>query len=142
MPYLALSPVATAVYTALNVAGLTALATGGVHDTVSQPPPLPCVLVEVDERDVRGFGTGGLPEVRIRVHAFTDRGTTAAGGMKQAQQIIAKVIELLRDQSLTVTGYTQAGAVFYDDTVLVGDEIVNGVLVHELVANFRIYVEE
>lgn len=137
MAYLSLSPVSVALYSALNVAGMTALATGGIYDDVPQAVTFPFVFYEVQERDVRGFGTGGLPEVTLRVHAFSQSTTMAA-----AQSIIAKAIELLRDQALTVTGYTQAGRVFYDETVPLSDQIVNGVKCHELVASFRIYLEE
>lgn len=137
MAYLALGPVSVGVYTALNVAGLTALATGGISDDTAQATSLPFVWYEVSERDVRGLGTGGLPEVELRVHAFS-----SYQGMKEAQSINQKVIQLLRDQSITVSGYTQAGKVFYDETVALPNEMLNGVKVHELVSFFRIYVEE
>ena len=136
MPFLALSPVSAAIYTALNVAGVTALAPGGVHGDVPQPAVFPFVWFEVQERDVRGFGTGSLPEVALRVHAFS-----TYEGPYEAQTIIAKVIELLKDQALTVAGYAQCGLVFYDETVALPDEAINGVKCYELVALFRIYVE-
>ncbi len=137
MAYLALSPVSVGIYTLLNVAGLTALATGGVHDNLPQGRTLPAVWYEVLERDVRGFGTGGLPEVTLRVHTFS-----TYEGLKEAQAINQKVIQLLRDQVVTVSGYRQAGLIFYDETILLPDELLNGVKVKELVSNFRIYVEE
>jgi hypothetical protein len=136
MAYLALSPVSAALYGKLNVSGLTNLATL-YGDALPQAPALPCVHFEVMERDVRGFGGGGMPEVAVRVHVYS-----AYSGFKEGQAIAAKVIELLRDQSLTVTGYRQGGTVFYDDTVLLSDELVNGVVCHEIAINFRIYVEE
>lgn len=136
MAYLALKPVSAAVYGVLNVAGLTALA-AVVGDDIPQGQALPYVWFEVREADKRGFGTGGLPEVELRVHAFS-----AYQGMTEAQSIIQKVIELLRDQSLTVSGYAHCGQVMYDETVTVPDEVVNGVRVKELVAFFRIYVQE
>lgn len=137
MAYLALSPVAVGIYGLLNVVGLTALATGGIYDDVPQGVTFPFVFYEVDEHDMRGFGTGGLPEVSLRVHAYS-----TYEGSKEAQGIVQKVIQLLRDQSVTVSGYTQCGRIFYDDTVMLPDEIVNGVKCRELVAMFRIYVEE
>lgn len=137
MAYLALSPVSAAVYSTLNVSGLTALAAGGIRDDVPQSTAFPFVWYEVRETDRRGLGTGGLPEVELRVHVFS-----TYAGMKQAQEIAAKVVELLRDASLTVTGYAQCGRVFYDDTVSLPDEILNGVHVRELVVLFRIYVQE
>jgi hypothetical protein len=132
-----LSPASVAVYAALNVASLQALAPGGIYDDVPQAPTYPFVWYEVRERDVRGFGTGALPEVELRVHAFS-----TYQGMREAQLIVDKVIELLRDASLSMTGYEQAGRVFYDDTVALTDEDVNGVKVKELVASFRIFGRE
>ena len=138
MAYLALSPVSVGIYTALNVAALTTLAPGGIVDDVAQGTSFPFVWYEVREsRDVRGFGTGGLPEIELRVHTFSQY-----EGMKEAQAINQKVIELLRDQAITVTGYDQAGLCFYDETVPLPDEELNGVKVKELVSFFRIYVEE
>ena len=133
---LALSPATAAVYGALNVAAMTALAPGGVHDDVPQPAVFPFVLLELRERDLRGLGTGSLPEVEISVHAFS-----TSEGMKDAQAIAAKAVELLKDAALTVTGFTQAGRVFYDETIPLPDQLVNGVKCHELVVRFRLYLE-
>ena len=137
MATLALSPVSVAVYGALHVAGLTALATGGIYDDVPQAPTFPFVWYEVSERDQRGFGTGGLPEVTLRVHAFS-----TYAGAAQVQSLIAKVVELPKDVSLTVTGYRACGSVFYDETSEIFDELLNGVKVKEQVAHFRIFVEQ
>lgn len=137
MAYSVLSPVSAAVFGKLNVAALLALAPGGVVDDVPQNPTFPFVLYEVSEREVGGFGLGALPEVTLRVRAYSQY-----AGMKDAQTIIAKVIELLRFQSLTIMGYDQCGQVFWDDTVTLPNEELNGVKVHEVVANFRIYAEE
>lgn len=137
MAFLALGPVSVAVFGLLNVAALTSLAPGGVTDDPQQGITFPFVWYEVSEREQRGFGTRGLPEVELRVHVFS-----TYEGMKEAQTITAKVIELLRDQALTVTGYTHCGHVFYDETVLLPNEELNGVKVREIVSMFRIYVEE
>ena len=93
--YLSLSPVSVAIYTALNVAGLTALAPGGAHDSVPPNTAYPFVLFEVSEDAQLGvFGTapgsGQLPEVRLRVYVFSQ-----AKGMKECQDVLAKVRELL-----------------------------------------------
>jgi len=138
MAYLSLSPLSAALYAALNVAGMTALVGSRIYDDVPRNPTYPFVWFEVGEpRDVRGFGTGGMPEVGIRVHAFTQY-----QGEKQGQTILAKAIELLRDVSLTVTGYQQAGQVFYDETVVLRDQEIEGVKVQESVAVFRTYLKE
>jgi hypothetical protein len=136
MPFCALSPVAVGVYSKLNVAALTALVPGGIYDDVPQPAVFPFVLTEVRERETRGFGLGSLLEVELRVHAYS-----TYQGPKEAQAIIAKVIELLKDQTITVSGYTQGGQVFYDEAVLLPNEEINGVKCYEIVAMFRIYVE-
>lgn len=138
MAYLSLDPVSSGVYTALNVASFTALATGGLSDDPAQGVAFPFVWYEVREvQDVRGFGTGGLPEVELRVHTFSEY-----QGLKEAQAINAKAIELLRDQAITVSGYRQAGLVFYRETVPLPFQELNGVTVHELVSTFTIFVEE
>lgn len=135
--YSALSPVSVAVFTALNVAALTDTATGGVRDDVPQNPTFPFVFYEVQEDDLGGFGSSPhFAEVELRVHVFSVQETLA-----QAQTIGAKVVELLRNVSLTISGYTHAGKVFYDRTVLLGDELLNGIKVHELVVFFRIAAE-
>lgn len=137
MASLALSPVAVAVYGKLNVAAVTDLATGGVHDDVPQAPTFPFVWYEVSEREGRGFGTGGFPEIEIRVHVFSQY-----EGMSEAQSILLQAIAALKDKSLTVSGYTQAGLVFYDETVSFPNEEILGVKTHEAVAMFRTYVEQ
>lgn len=143
MAYLSLDPVADAVLVLLNVTGLTTLLGSGtrIHDDVPQNPTFPFVWYEVREsRDMRGFGTGGFPEVELRVHAFSS--SDDYNGMQQVHEIIQKVIELLRDQALTITGYNHAGGIFYDDTILLPNEEIAGVKCRELVARFRIYAQE
>lgn len=138
MAYLSLSPLSVALYTALNVAGMQALVGSRIYDDVPPAPTYPFVWFEVREaRDVRGFGTGGMPETLIRVHAFS-----TYRGEKEAQGIVAKAIELLRDQPLTVSGYEQAGRVFYDETIPLRDQEIEGVKVQEIVAVFRAYLKE
>lgn len=139
MAYLSLSPVSVAVFNKLNVAGLTALVSTRIWDSVPRTgATFPFVLYEVWEpRDARGLGTGGLPEVEIRTHVFSEY-----DGLKEAQSIAQKCIELLKDQALTVTGYTQAGLVFYDRTELPIDEIIEGRKCQEIVSFFRTYVQE
>lgn len=139
MAYLSLSPVSVGVYNLLNVAGMTALVGTRIYDDVPQAPTFPFLWYEVREnKDMRGFGTGAFPEVEIQLHAFSQY-----EGAKEAQDITAKGIELLRDQPLSVTGYAQAGRIFYDPpAVLLPNEIIAGVKCREMVARFRTYVEE
>jgi len=137
--YSALSPVSAAVYTALNVASLTALAPGGVGDDIAQGTGYPFVLYEVHETRGGGLGTkpgqGQLPEIDLIVHVFSQ-----FEGLSEAQSVMAQVIHLLADPP-TVTGYG-SWAIFHDETINLGDQIVAGLKVKELVARFRLYVEE
>lgn len=137
MAFLALEPVSAAVYGLLNVAALQALAGGGIYDAAPAGVGFPFVTYEVQEEEQRGFGGGGLPEVQLRVRAYSKH-----EGMQEAQRIIAKVIGLLKDQALTVAGYTQCGRVFYDRATPIAKSVVQGIECRELVADFRIYVEE
>ncbi len=140
MAYSVLGPVSVAVVAKLNVAGLTALIGDRLYDDLPQAPTYPCVWHEVQEEDVRGFGTGALPLVRLLVHVYAS--TAHYEGMAQAQAIAAKVVELLKDQALTISGYEQAGLVFHDETVSTPEEQIAGVKVRELVARFRIFARE
>lgn len=139
----ALSPVSAAVFGVLSAdATLMAATVGGWHDTAFQPnqTTFPAALFTAQERDVRGFGTGGLPEVTLRTHVFTK--ATDRVGMRTAQEINRQAIALLKDAALTIAGYAQAGLVFFDETVGPFTTDINGVLCFELVSNFRIYAEE
>lgn len=132
----ALSPVAEAVFAVLQDATLQALTPGGWHDDLPRAPEFPCGYVDLRERDARGFGTGNLPAIELRTHALS-----AYGGLRQAQAIDARVVALLKDQPLTVTGFTMCDRIFYDETMLLADQEILGEKVHEVVSMFRLYVE-
>jgi len=137
-----LAPVADGVYAALALdATLQSLAPGGVFADVPADPAYPFIWIEVSETEQRGgFGTkpgqGALPEVELRVHVFQSDG----GTIRDAQLVMERVIALLADPP-TVAGYTTC-AIFHDTTIALAAEELNGVKVHELVALFRLYVEE
>lgn len=143
MAYLSLGPVSVAVFAALNVAGLQALVGQDadsryrIYDDVPPAPTFPFVWYEVKEREMGRMGGGGFPEIELRVHVFS-----TYQGAKEAQAITQKAIELLRDQALTISGYNQAGKVFYDDTQLLNDQIIAGVKCREMVAMFHTFAEE
>lgn len=138
MAFLALLPVSVAVFTTLNVSALQALVSTRIWDGVPQAPVFPFVFYEVREREERGMGSGyGLPEVELMVHAVS-----SYEGLQQAQAIMQQCIELLRDQTLTVSAYAPCGRVFYDETLLLPEADLNGVPVRELVARFRLYLQE
>jgi hypothetical protein len=132
--YSALSPVSAAVYGALNVAALTAIAPGGVHDDVAQSTGFPFVLYEVSETPRPAFGAGFQPRIDLTVHVYSQY-----AGMAEAQGVLAKVVELLSTPPAVVA--FSSWAIFYDDAIEVGDELIAGVKCKELVGKFRIYVE-
>lgn len=132
------SPLTEALIAALQTDAIQAAALGGVWEDVPQTPAYPFVLVEVaPEVDVRGFGTGGMPQVDILTHVYSK-----TGSRREAQQLAALVVSALKDASLTVTGYQQAGRVVYRETVPIQDEELLGEKVHELVSRFTYWGEE
>jgi hypothetical protein len=142
MTLTAANPVGEAVYGVLQDSTLQALVEGRVFAELPPDVAYPCVYYELfREQDIRGFGTGGLPEVDLRTHVFTTRGGGLSGAV-EAHEINRQVVALLKDADLTVTGYQQCGRVFYRETVALNDEEIAGVRVHEVVSLFTVYVEE
>ena len=140
MSYTALSPVSAAVYAALNVSAVTSLLGGGISDDRPQTSAYPCIWFEAAEAEqLGGFGTrpglGMLPEIDLRVHVLS-----TYQGLKQAQTIMEQAINALKTAP-AVTGY-DSWAIFHDRTIPLQDELEAGVKVKELVAFFRLYVEE
>ncbi len=143
--YSPLSPVSAGVYTALNVPALLALAPGGVHDDVPQGTTFPCVRFELSEEYAPAFGghsgsgPGSMSRLRLRCSVYSQY-----AGMKEAQGIVAMLRQLI-DGPLTptivATGYT-VWAAFCQQTQPVGDEVLGGVKVKELVAEWTLEVEE
>ena len=72
--------------------------------------------------------------VDLRVHVFS-----IFQGYSEAQHVMDKVLQLLADPP-AVTGYS-SWAIFHDETVALGDSVIAGVKVKELVALCRLYVE-
>lgn len=142
MPYTAAAPVSEAIFERLQDATLAQTLVGGVFGDVPESPTYPFCWYEIfRERDARGFGLGGLPEIEMRTHVFSERGGSL-GGVSEAREANRQIVGLLKDAVLTVTGYTMCGRVFYRETVTLPDEELNGVKVHEVVSIFTIYVEE
>ena len=137
--YSSLAAVGTAVLGALNVPAYLALSPGGVRDDIAQSTGYPVTLYTLSERVVGGIGSGPgtarTLEVDIRVHVFTQH-----GGWARAHVVMAKAIELLKSPP-AVTGFG-SWAIFHDDTVQLQSQVVAGVLVNELVSNWRLYVSE
>ncbi len=136
MANLSLSAVSVGIYTALNVAGRTALVSTRIYDDLPRTPTYPCVLYTVDETEARGLGTTELPELDLRVSVFSQSATGA-----EAQAIVAKVKDLLKDQVISVSGYQQAGRIVWRDTVKIGETEINGEKVREWVVLFTFWME-
>lgn len=133
----ALTPVAEAIYAALQTTAMDAALSGGWHGDVPPDYTLPFGWIEVfSERDLRGMGTGELPEIDVRLHVFSD-----VGSRQQAQEATRVMKAILRDATLTITGYTQAGHLTFRETVALQDESLNSVKVHELVSTFTVWCE-
>jgi hypothetical protein len=138
MTLTAASPLGEAVYTLLQDATLQTALGGRLYDAVPADTVRPCALYEVlNERDIRGFGAGGLPEVDLRTHVWSD-----IGSMSEAQSLNRQIVALLKDAAVTVTGYAQAGRIVYRESVTLPSEILNGMAVHEVVSIFTVWVEE
>lgn len=133
---LSMSAVAVGVYTALNVAGLTALVSTRIYDSVPRNPTYPFVAYAIDKREARGMGTTELPELTLRVSVFSKSETQA-----EAQAIVAKVEQLLADATLTISGYRMAGKVVWRESFDLGETEINGVKSREWVSQFTVWCE-
>jgi hypothetical protein len=133
----AINATLTALYAALNVAGMTALATGGVYNGVPQRAAFPYVWIgSVTENRLDCFQKPGK-DLTVQVHVFS---TTA--GDKEAAGIVSKAIDLLHYQALTVANHTLI-ACQYEQTVDAGAEDEAGIgMVRHLVATFRVQLEQ
>lgn len=135
--YSALGPTSQALFAKLQDPALLAVLTGGWFDDVPATFTFPFGWYELNEEDAGGIGPGAFPLVTIRTHIYSQY-----GGMTQAQEANRLTIKQLRDQTLAVDQYNAAGLIFWDDTILLPDEELNGMKVHELVSTFRIYLDE
>jgi hypothetical protein len=140
----ALAPVSAAVFAALNVAALLALAPGGVSDAIPQPATYPLVFFEVStSKQLGGFGTypghKDVPECELRIHVFS-----AQPNVSEAQGIVNAALGLIYvPGALSVAGYTVcANQPMTDVQILnLGDQVIANVVVHEEVAIVRLIVE-
>lgn len=140
MPAIVLSPIATGIYTALNVSAITSLAAGPYDTEVPQAPTFPIVWFIAREENARGMGRGGLRKIWIRVHAAAN-GSATLGPAKQLQGILSAVVNSLEDATLTLDGATQGGEVFYSDTTEPFASEIGGAACWEAVANFYTFAE-
>ncbi len=130
-------PVTEAIVGVLQDATLQA-AVRWLGDSLPEDCPRPCVLLEVlSETDTRGFGTGNLPELDFRTHVFSE-----IGSLVQAQAINTQIVALLKDATLTITGYALCGRIVWHETVTLQDQELNGIKVHEVVSLYTIWAEQ
>lgn len=136
----ALQPVSEAVFTMLQAdPDLVSLASGGIYDVVPESPNYPFVWYEVGRPiDARGFGTCSLPQMEVRTHTYT-----VGGQMLEGFVINGRIVTALADQLVPVdpTVWKPAGLVLSEAEVVLPDEELRGLPVHEIVAIFRLYVE-
>lgn len=133
----AINAALAAVYAALNVAGFTALATGGVYNGAPQRAAMPYAWVgSPTENRLDCFQSPGK-DVTVQVHAFS-----VERGDKEAAVIISKAIELLHYQPLTVANHALIGCQ-YEQTFDGGMDVEDGLgQVRHLVATFRLQLEQ
>lgn len=133
----AVVPVLTAVYTALNVAGMTALATGGVHNGLPKTVTFPFVRIGdvTQERNDYHGGQAGK-DVLVRIHVFDNTTSDLRVG-----NIVSKALELLHYATLTVSGHTLVSSQYQQD-YLAGNENINGVEVRHQVVEILVTVRQ
>ncbi len=143
--YSPLPPVSAAVFTALNVAALLAIAVGGVVDASQLGTATrPYVFFEVSNpTQLGGFGTwpghGDVPKLELRVHAISDQ-----PNVSESQAVLALCVQLLYQVgALSVSGYTVCANQPMTDIqrLNLGDQLIAGVVVHEEVAIIPLIVE-
>jgi len=137
MAVASVQPVSVAVHALLDVTAFNALSTyDGPALKQDDIYPRSYYTVRGEDED-RGFGTGTLPRVEIWVHGVTNKRSYA-----ECHAIVSKAKELLGDVSFaSVTGFTQAGQIFFERIVDVSPYEINGKPIRESVAQFYTWVE-
>lgn len=131
------SPVLEAINGLLQDATLQAALGGRCGDSLPEDVARPCTLFSLaSETDMRGLGTGNLPQCEIRIYTFSE-----IGSLTEAQAINQQIVSLLKDASITVTGFAQAGTIVYRSTNTFPDSLLNGLKVHEVVSSYTLWVE-
>ena len=132
----ALEAVLTAVYTALNVAGMTAVCAGGVHNGVPATTVFPYLRIgEAVETREDCMGAPGK-DVLVRLHVFSQERSDL-----QTMRIVSKAVELLHYAAVSVAGHVLM-ACQYQQTYAAGTENIGSVETRHHVAEFRILVRQ
>lgn len=133
----AANPVLEAVNGLLQDATLQA-AVKWIGDSLQEDVGRPCALFSLaSERDQRGLGTGNLPECELRTYVYSE-----IGSLVEAQEINRQIVNLLKDQVITATGFSACGTIVYRETNTFPDSELNGIKVHEVVSTFTLWVEQ
>jgi len=106
--------------------------------TVASTDDFPFVWVELaNETNRSGLGRGPwLMEIDVRIHTFS-----TFVGMAEIQRINTEIVDLIRQSTLTVLTW-HPWATPHDRNTLLPFEQLAGIKATELVAMFRLYVEE
>ncbi len=86
---------------------------------------------------MRGLGMGNLPECELRTYVYSE-----IGSLVEAQEINRQIVNLLKDQVISATGFAACGTIVYRETNTFPDSELNGEKVHEVVSTFTIWVEQ
>lgn len=134
----AANPVLEGINGLLQDSTLQAALGGRIGDSLPEDVARPCALFSLaSERDMRGFGTGNLPECELRTYVYSE-----IGSLVEAQEINRQIVNLLKDQVITATGFNACGTIVYRDTNTFPDSELNGLKVHEVVSTFTLWVEQ
>jgi hypothetical protein len=132
------APVTDAVFALLQDPTLQTAVAGRIFDDIPEGTPRPIVLIEtLVEIDRRGLGTGNLPEIDLRTHVFSD-----LGSMSEAKAINQMLVALLKDAAINIVGFAQAGLIVWHQTIALPNQILNGILVHEVVSTYTVWCEQ
>lgn len=133
----AANPVLEAINGLLQDSTFQAAVGGRCGDSLPEDVARPCTLFSLaSEKDVRGLGTGNLPECELRVYTYSE-----IGSLVEAQEINRQIVNLLKDQVITATGFSPCGTIVYRETNTFPDSELNGLKVHEVVSTFTLWVE-
>jgi hypothetical protein len=131
-----LGATAAAVYAALNVASMTAIATGGVYDFVPQGTAFPYIWIRLSSRSDDYLGGHAGFQMRLAVHGFS-----AYEGGKEVREMMEEARQLLRHAIPSITGFTSL-LIEHEGTVERPYEEEDDIRVSHSIATFLVTVEE
>lgn len=129
--------VVEAIFSILQDATLQTALGGRLFDDLPEDVARPCCLIEIfDEKNIRGMGTTGPRELEVRTHVFSD-----LGSLSEARSIDSQIVALMDNSVLSVTGFATCGATWQHETIVLPNQELSGVKVHEVVSIFTAWVE-